>query len=183
MHKISEQKTKGLEGVVISARWAGYWWQPSIALSEQDPANPQKLAKMRANMIASFDSTLSMLESIGVRVAVLLPTPELNYFAPQCTWLNKGSRCNVPRKTMDTYLAGVTADLEKVVKRHPNARLIPLMDFFCDAQTCFAMRDGKVLYVDSDHITATTARDLGRYLRPELTWLLGKSEAASRGQQ
>jgi hypothetical protein len=46
------------------------------------------------------------------------------------------------------------------------------MDFFCDQQACFAARDGKILYLDENHINAATARDMADFLRSDIDWLV-----------
>ncbi len=175
MEKITALKKQGLEAVVISARWPSYLWHPSISLSEQVPgavqADAARMARARSEMKASFDATLSQLARIGVRVLVLEPTPELVYAAPQCVSLGGGSRCNVPRAMNESLLGEANKALQEVVSRHENARLAHLMDFFCDTKTCYALRDGKILYLDDDHVTASTGREIARYLAADLAWL------------
>jgi hypothetical protein len=41
------------------------------------------------------------------------------------------------------------------------------------------MRNGTILYTDENHISATAARDLGRFLAPDLAWLIGKPAVTS----
>ena len=80
----------------------------------------------------------------------------------------------MPRIVSETLVNEATATLTDVVARHPNTRLAQLMDFFCSAETCYVMRNGTILYTDENHISATAARDLGRFLAPDLEWLIGK---------
>ena len=181
---IPELQRRGLTGVVISARWPSYLWQPAISRSEQKadeaPVDTVKVRQARADFQAGLERTLSALDRTGVRVIVLAPTPELVYPAPQCLSLGRGSYCDVDRSLNDTLLADATAALEEVVARHPKARLIDATDFFCDTATCYAARGGDVLYFDDDHLSATGARRLGEYLHGEMTWLLGR--AVPRGR-
>ena len=74
------------------------------------------------------------------------------------------------------------AALAEVVSRHPNARLAQIIDFFCDEQTCFAKRDGKILYIDENHLTATAAIGLAEFLRADLDWLLGQPAVAIQSE-
>jgi hypothetical protein len=80
----------------------------------------------------------------------------------------------VPREVSEAFVRDATTALAEVVARHPNTRLAQLMDFFCNAETCYVMHNGTILYTDENHISATAARDLGRFLAPDLAWLLGK---------
>ena len=179
MKRILEMKDEGLTGVVLSARWSSHLWHRSIAVLEPRGSSfgePQKLAEARVEMQAGLDAMLGTLERAGLRVIVMAPTPELVYSAPACLWLRNESYCNVPRAKNEQLLGDARAALSEVVGRHKNARLVDTADFFCDAQTCFVVRDGKILYTDNDHITATAARDLGSFLRMDLGWLLGKKD-------
>jgi hypothetical protein len=177
LRKIDELKKDGLEGVAISARWPIYLWRRAIAVTEEKPVlagDPQKMAQARTEMQSSFDETLSALERAGLRVLVLAPNPEMIYSPPLCIGLRRGEHCNVPRAVNEALVKDPTEALAEVVSRHPNARLAQVMEFFCDAESCYAMRDGKILYVDADHLSATAARDLGRFLQADLNWLAGR---------
>jgi peptidoglycan/LPS O-acetylase OafA/YrhL/lysophospholipase L1-like esterase len=177
LQEIPELKKSGLQGVVISARWQMYLRQRSIAVSENQGtafSDPHKLAQAREAMQMSFDETLTSLERAGVRVLVLPPNPETIYSPPHCIGLGRGAHCNVPREVSEAFVRDATTALAEVVARHPNTRLAQLMDFFCNAETCYVMHNGTILYTDENHISATAARDLGRFLAPDLAWLLGK---------
>jgi lysophospholipase L1-like esterase len=180
--EITELKKNGLQGIVISARWPMYLRQRTIAVSQTQAtafSDPQKLGEARAEMQSRFDETLTALERAGVRVLVLAPNPETVYSPPLCIGLRRGAHCDVPREISEGFVRDATKALADVVARHPNARLGQLMDFFCDAGTCYVMRDGAILYTDENHISATAARDLGRFLAPDLAWLLGKPAVAT----
>jgi peptidoglycan/LPS O-acetylase OafA/YrhL len=181
LREIRVLKGRGLEGVVVSARWPAHFSQPSIAVIDNPRGkvglpDPKVMAQVRADVQAELDITLSILERSGLRVAVLAPIPQLIYPAPACLATYQPSHCAVARMTIDTLLKDATAAVAEVVSRHPNVRLIQLIDFFCDEQACHAVRDGKILYHDDDHLTATGARELGHFLRNDLAWLRGRPD-------
>ncbi|MER2516583.1 MAG: acyltransferase family protein [Candidatus Accumulibacter phosphatis] len=171
----------GLEGVVISARWPLHFGHRSFATIDQQRGalelDSERLAQLRAQMQTSLERTLGTLESIGLRVLVIAPTPQLVYSAPQCLALRGEADCHAPRALNDELLDDTRMALAEVVARHRDVRLLQLMDFFCDAQTCYASRDGKVLYHDADHLTKAAATDLGRYLAADLAWVRGAPTA------
>jgi peptidoglycan/LPS O-acetylase OafA/YrhL len=174
---IHDLKRDGLEGIVISARWPSYLWKRTLAASEPQPSSAgdtKKMAEARVAFQADFEATLSMLDRFGLRVLVLAPNPEMIYSPPLCIGLRRGSLCDIPYVISEAFIGDPTAALAEVVSRHPNVRFAEMKDFFCDAEVCYAMRDGKVLFIDENHISATTARDLGRFLSEDMNWLLGR---------
>ncbi len=191
LQEILELKEIGLEGVIVSARWPIHFAHQSFSVADKGSggleADAKTIAQVRAQMQASLSTTLATLESIGLRVLVIEPTPQLVYSAPQCLALRGEAHCNTPRVLNDELLKETTDALAEVVGQYRDVRLIPLIDFFCDEQTCYASRDGKIRYYDDDHLTTATARELGRYLATELAWVRGEPTApadseAHRGQ-
>jgi hypothetical protein len=174
---ITELKSNGLEGIVISARWPSYLWKRTLAVSEPQPSlagDAKKMAEARDEFQADLEATLNRLDGFGLRVLVLAPNPEMIYSPPLCIGLRRGSLCDIPRAVSDAFIGDPTAALAEVVSRHPNVRLSEMKDFFCDAEVCYAMRDGKILFIDENHISATAARDLGRFLSEDMNWLRGR---------
>jgi hypothetical protein len=183
MQEIVDLAKKGLEGVVVSARWNMHLRRRSLALSEVQPNavdDPQALAKLRAEMAARFDETLGMLEQTGVRVLVIASNPEFIYPPQQCLGLRRGALCDAPRAANEALLGDGTAVLAEAVRRHPNARLAELMDFFCDEQTCYAARGDKIRFIDENHINATAAKDLADVLGSDLDWLMAGRQGNGR---
>ncbi|WP_434735812.1 hypothetical protein [Candidatus Accumulibacter meliphilus] len=74
----------GLEGVVISARWPIHFGHRSFACIDRQngalDAHSEVIAQLRAEMQTSLETTLSTLESIGLRVLVIAPTPTASLF-------------------------------------------------------------------------------------------------------
>jgi hypothetical protein len=175
---IPELKSDGLEGIVISARWPSYLWKRTLAVSEPQPGSvgdTKKMSEARVAFQTDFEATLSTLDGFGLRVLVLAPNPEMIYSPPLCIGLRRGSLCDIPRAVSDAFIGDPTAALAEVVSRHPNVRLAEMKDFFCDAEVCYAMRNGKILFIDENHISATAARDLGRFLAEDMNWLMGRN--------
>ena len=182
LEAIPALRKDGLEGVVISARWPSYLWRKTISISEplaNLAGDPAKMVQARLEMQSSLDATLEVLERAGLRVLVLGPNPEMIYSPPLCIGLKRGELCNISRTVNDEFIGDPTAALAEVVSRHPNSRLAEMADFFCDADTCYAMRDEKILYIDDNHISATAARDLAVFFARDMKWLLGKGGGAS----
>jgi hypothetical protein len=89
LREILELKGRGLEGVVISARWPTHFAYKSFSVADIPRSGlvqteEKILAQVRADLQADLEVTLSILERRGLRVAVLAPTPQLIYHAPAC---------------------------------------------------------------------------------------------------
>jgi hypothetical protein len=51
-----------------------------------------------------------------------------------------------------------------VLKDFPKVRIFDAAAIMCDAQWCWAMKDGKLLYGDSNHISAEGSRYISKVL-------------------
>jgi hypothetical protein len=50
--------------------------------------------------------------------------------------------------------------------RSPRVHVIDLTHFFCGATRCYPVVGGALVHKDTEHITATFAQTLGRYMSP-----------------
>ncbi|HMB55962.1 MAG TPA: acyltransferase family protein [Arenimonas sp.] len=176
LQRMHELRGKGLQGVLISARWARYASMPSLSLSEAGegpPASAAKIVADTAKLRSNLDESLSALTAMGLRVVVMAPTPEMIYPVPQCLARRKPEQCETPRAMNDAMLADVTKLLREVVAKHPGVTLIDPIGFFCDSTRCYPKRDNTILYFDDDHVTGSAARLLAHAYAQELDGLRG----------
>ncbi|HMB55963.1 MAG TPA: acyltransferase family protein [Arenimonas sp.] len=173
-------KAQGLSGVVLAARWPAYLGQPGISVGDQKTVLYYDTAAHSEDealvvLAASLDRSLAALEANGIRALVLGSVPEMRYSPPECVLRKEISECDVSRPLNDRYRGRVIAVIKQVVAHHGNARFADPIDALCDANACQAMRAGRVLYIDDDHISGSGALAALPMLRPSLDWLRGPS--------
>lgn len=93
------------------------------------------------------------LDLKGVPVLALRDNPWFNFDVIGCLEAEGA----VPQDC-DVARADVLGDVEAAVRNLPgNVLFVDFSDLFCDAQTCWAVRDGILVYRDEHHITGTFA--------------------------
>ena len=153
----------------------------------------KKIASMRPDIVIlgstptpSFDHAqwvdgttrvLTAINNAVDHIYILRGTPELPFDGPNClsskSWLSwlplRQSMCRAPafnRQNNDVYLS-----LQQAGRRFDNVTVLDLNSAVCPRGECDAERDGKIVFRDSQHMTATFVEslsgDLGRQLNLE----------------
>jgi len=110
------------------------------------------------------NGTASVLDAVAgsaKRVVVMRSTPSVSFDGPSClaTHIGTSDACKVPYQ--DEPGERVFAWQRQAVARFPNASAMDFNDLICPAETCAAVRDGQVVFRDSQHVTASFAASLG----------------------
>jgi peptidoglycan/LPS O-acetylase OafA/YrhL len=103
----------------------------------------------------------------GTALYVLVDNPRWPDNPVDClvAHLGEPTTCDIPRAEALPFsdpLVDAAQDL-------PGVALVDLTDQYCDAETCFASRDGFTVLRDNDHLTATFARHISPVLRDRFT--------------
>jgi peptidoglycan/LPS O-acetylase OafA/YrhL len=122
-------------------------------------------------------STLSFLDTHGVKTVVIADVPRAEFDVPIClsraaahSW---GAReCLVPRSAA---LNEDARQAESIATEGLNGvRYADFADKFCSGSLCQPVIAGQVVYRDSNHMTSSFARGLAPYLEGEVASLVGK---------
>jgi hypothetical protein len=116
--------------------------------------------------------TLEALTSAGLHVLFVRDNPEFGFDMPTClarserhAWYARGA-CEMPAAAV---LDPAVFDAEKsAVRGLPNVSYIDLTDQFCQNGVCGGVRNGLVIYRDSDHLTGRFAASLAPVLEPHV---------------
>jgi peptidoglycan/LPS O-acetylase OafA/YrhL len=149
------------ERLFLSARWPMYFGQSSISVAEDMKGYPRDI-----DMYSSMSTGLTNLfKHLPLDTTIIGATPELTLNAPKCLMTRPSQACDVPKSTVDAQLNPSFSALKKIMSNHPTMNFIDLRPYFCNESTCFASKNGRSLYTDDDHITATTAKDLAGFFK------------------
>lgn len=156
-------KTGRLEGrriaaVVLSARWNTYVAEPYSRRDRFDRRYVPPQAGARQRIQVGIAATLRRLDAAGLPVYWMQPTPELRAEAWRCILREQEDYCAMPRAVYNERRAWADAVLEAAAAGLKSVHRIDPADFFCDATACPARKDGRVLFWDDDHVSATASR-------------------------
>jgi len=106
-----------------------------------------------------------MSPAVG-QIYIIRPTPELPFSGPDCleprsavySWLKIRSSCTA--RIHSTRFKRVYHWLEIAAHGFPNVETVDMTRFICPHKLCHAALDGKIVFRDHEHLTATFARSL-----------------------
>jgi peptidoglycan/LPS O-acetylase OafA/YrhL len=155
-----------LKLVVLAARWPLYRDAPPF----YDINSPRISMTLRPQMNDLTPSLVSTLDTIAsktrARVLIIGPVPELTVVPPECEAqrLNlhlPDSVCwSVPAGPPLARLRPVEAQIRQALAARQAVRAAFPSDDLCNAQTCVSALDGRLIYFDDDHLSASGARKL-----------------------
>jgi peptidoglycan/LPS O-acetylase OafA/YrhL len=179
-------KQQGLQGVVLSARWALYFGRPSLLATEERywlDAGERDLERLEALFEQRLGATLDRIAALGLRVILVAPMPELAFDAKECVAREgdaaAGARCKTPRADWERHRAASQRIIDAAAPRYPWLRVWDPSALFCDAEFCYAKRSEKYrLFSDNNHISRMAAVEMATQGREILQWLLPAAERA-----
>jgi peptidoglycan/LPS O-acetylase OafA/YrhL len=155
-----------LKLVVLAARWPLYRDAPPF----YDINSPRISASLRPQVNDLAPSLVSTLDTIAsktkARVVIIGPVPELTVIPPECEALRR--HLHLPETVCWRVPAGpplararpAEAEIRQALAARPNTRAAFPSQDLCDAQTCVSALDGRLIYFDDDHLSASGARKL-----------------------
>ncbi|HYW76980.1 MAG TPA: acyltransferase family protein, partial [Gammaproteobacteria bacterium] len=116
-----------------------------------------------------IDGTRKILREISPAVRhiyIIRPTPILPFSGPDCLephsafykWLDVRDNCTA--KIQSTRFKHVYHWLEVAASGFPNVKTIDMTRFICPHKLCHAELDGKIVFRDDEHLTASFAKTL-----------------------
>ncbi|HJK93500.1 MAG TPA: acyltransferase family protein [Polyangiaceae bacterium LLY-WYZ-15_(1-7)] len=176
------EEVDAIETVILIGRWAYYSEGRGVGTNEGDtvalwPIDGERGARPQREVFEeALEGTVEHLLGLGKRVYVLRPIPEIPEY--DATALANAmirdaesgreialQRAQVPRAEVDARQASFDRAAAALEGREGLGFLDP-RGFFCDAETCWAIRDGQPLYYDNNHVTTSTSRELAPVFEP-----------------
>ncbi len=118
----------------------------------------------------SIRKTLQQLLAANKNVVFVLDTPDLGFDPDACMsrpWrfnkLAEKKLCAIPRVEVDTRQKKYLETVRAVLNEFPSVNVLDPLPAFCDSSYCWAIKDNKMLYRDSHHLSEVGAIYLGEY--------------------
>ncbi len=105
------------------------------------------LSRWEADLRASMDR----LTADGRNVVVVDDIPHFRFDPSSCVRNRFPTTCSAPVAAVEASF--YAAELERVVRDMPRARVVSLRDLFCTAESCTMAPHGRLLYRDDSHLT------------------------------
>lgn len=139
-------------------------WRTVDRAAAQAGVQDGQAESVRSRAEAAAVERLAMLAQRGVRIVLEAPKPVLPAPPFRCVdAFNRGNPVcagglSIERDAMDALRAPALASLQRIAARLPDAGVWDPLPLLCDADACRAMRDGRPLFVDGDHLSGHANR-------------------------
>jgi peptidoglycan/LPS O-acetylase OafA/YrhL len=184
IEEIERLSRDGLEGVVLSARWAAYTGRPSpdgsLNARLSYGVEPLSPAESERALQTALARTVARLERAGLRVLIVGQVPEFRYSVPTCLLRRPLEACSMPVTEVRQRRDAANNLLARIVAEHPNVHFVDPIQLFCDDALCYPVRDQVVMFFDPQHLTATGSRSLEPEFLPEIRWMVSHESAHER---
>lgn len=161
---------KRLKLVVLSGRWPLYRDAPPFYDVNSPRVTVESIARpgARPSLAASLKTTLDAIakRNPNVRVLIVGPVPELTLGAPECLAqvARLGGRpevCADVAADLPLARAGPAEDaIRAAIQDRPGVAAVYPSETLCHGGRCMATLDGRAIYFDDDHLSASGARRL-----------------------
>jgi peptidoglycan/LPS O-acetylase OafA/YrhL len=172
------QRTASIETVILIARGPLYLDGTGFGkIDEQqwtlEPAGdpPQRAANSHDLYLAGLDGAVQALEDSGKRVIFVLEPAELGFDPKECLYAPPyrphaalRPECYLPKATVMWRQSDYRLLVGELQGRHPKLLVFDAAAPLCDAERCYAMRDGHAYYYDDNHVGRYGSRIIGRQL-------------------
>lgn len=105
----------------------------------------------------------TLLQDSRNQVVFVHQVPEFPFLPRNCLRTltsTKGWACGVSRAVVDAHYRTYTDAVNRVLARYPQVAQFAPMDFLCDAEQCYSVLDGRLLYYDNNHVNMRGAKML-----------------------
>lgn len=120
---------------------------------------------------ASLARTIEYLLGYDKEVWLIIQVPELGFHIDECTVRplsithRKKTPCAVPVSDVAARQAAYRAIVTRLQERFARLKVFDPLPYMCDERLCHGIVDGKVLYVDGDHLSQAGSLLLAKQFR------------------
>jgi peptidoglycan/LPS O-acetylase OafA/YrhL len=146
-----------LTGELLNARERSIWGGVTL-----EPARAQDAGRSRHELVLQgLSGTIAALQARGLRVILVRDTPDIGVELIEYCKLSprfNPSDCAMPRRQFLDYRAQEDLLLRNLQAAFPALAVYDPIDALCDAERCYLMRDGVLLYRDNHHLSVNGSK-------------------------
>ena len=146
--------------------------EPDLTLISMSRFAIHPVLSRDASVAAQGSALARLVEQVPGRVALIVDTPEAGHDVPSCLARHASDvrACAIPRSTA---VSGSLGRLERAAASATDAGLVDLTARTCRGDPCPVVVDGRIVFRDSRHLTATFSRWLASDLDRAIAAVLG----------
>jgi len=126
------------------------------------PLDGSPVSSKEAIFERGYSATIGRLALAGKRVVFFIDVPELDFHPASCldvrpisiTRRPRRNPCGVPTSVVTARQARYRAVIARLAVAHPEMRAFDPLPFLCGEALCSAVRAGRLVYRDSNHLSA-----------------------------
>jgi peptidoglycan/LPS O-acetylase OafA/YrhL len=129
---------------------------------------PMSAQKYQEKFYENIDDIFSFFNKNHIELYFLLENPELGFSPKECMQrpfnLFAPKTCSISLASYQERMKDYNKKTYDIAKKYSNIHIVDPKDSFCDAKSCYASKDGKILYTDDDHLNIEGSRVQARGL-------------------
>lgn len=174
-------KEPGIKTVVLSGAWARY-------TSGTEHGNERRANDLRLKLLTNpqnqdnldifgqaMEQTLKQLLGAGKEIIFVIDTPELGFDPKTCvdympmklTSRVQKTPCAIAKTEFEKRSNIYRTKVAEILYKFPTVKLWDTSKSLCDDQYCWVIRDGKILFRDSEHLSLDGSHYLGEHFTPK----------------
>jgi hypothetical protein len=111
-------------------------------------------------------ATITYLEAHHKKVYLIIDVPELSFDPKDCIngpyrFQEKRATCSIGKSEYEAKSAAYREIVARIAKNFPLLVVIDSSSTLCDSINCFAKKDGKLLYNDTNHLSIDGVKSVG----------------------
>ncbi len=118
--------------------------------------------KYQEKFYENIEDLFSFFRENNIEFYFVLENPELGFSPKECIQRPFGiftpKKCSVSLDSYEKRMESYNATILSISKKYPNVHIIDPKNSFCDAKSCYASKNGKILYTDDDHLNIEGSR-------------------------
>lgn len=167
---------RSIEYIVLAARYNTYLSGQGFGELEKSEQGDNTIRIISEGHTENIDvfvngmrQTLKRLTASGKKVVFVMDVPEIGFAPKACIGLQLGltskkSPCAISRADFEGRDKSYRKLMYDVVEEFPSVKVVDPEHAFCDSYYCWALKDGKLLYRDDDHLSVEGSQYLANEL-------------------
>lgn len=123
---------------------------------------PMSAQKYQEKFYENIDDLFGFFSKNHIELYFVLENPELGFSPGECRQRPFGlftpKICSISLASYQGRMDSYNSKVHDISKKYPNIKVLDPKDSFCDTKSCYASKDGKILYIDDDHLNIEGSR-------------------------